>query len=228
YDFELQVGNERHANVPILVVGTKADLVKQELTGRQRRYSIVDEYGGDCVNLCTLAPTHFAPNSIASEKIDAFFDKVIDKKFGFAEHLTSPSYGNLGTSSSALTNRDDRRRVINNVGVSNSIMTNGLPPSPGLSGFTGYANSNAGGNAHPRISGAAKDISPAKKQHWNGFRQPMNEEINGSSRPPPPPNNNHHSLRESRSSSATNLRESYNAKDRLNDNRMESKMDFVN
>ncbi|CAG8603037.1 5614_t:CDS:2, partial [Acaulospora colombiana] len=146
-----------------------ADLVKQELTGRQRRYSIVDEYGGDCVNLCTLAPTHFAPNSIAAEKVDAFFDKVIEKKFGILEHLSSPSYGNFATSSSALSGRDERRRMVGNVsgvGSSSSIMANGLPPSPGLSGFTGYASGSIGA----RASGTIKDISSAKKQQWNGFR----------------------------------------------------------
>ncbi|CAG8517285.1 10287_t:CDS:2, partial [Diversispora eburnea] len=122
YDFELQIG-DRHSNVTILVVGTKADLVKQELTGRQRRYSIVDEYG-------------------AAEKINAFFDKVIDKRFGFMENLPSPTFGNFATSSSissitgVLSNRDDRRR--STVGTT----TNGLPSSPVLTGFSRNEESN--------------------------------------------------------------------------------------
>ncbi|CAG8802948.1 25371_t:CDS:2, partial [Dentiscutata erythropus] len=124
YDFELQIG-DRHSNVTILVVGTKADLVKQELTGRQRRYSIVDEYGGD-----------------SAEKINAFFDKVIDKRFGFMENLPSPTFGNFATSSSissitgVLSNRDDRRR--STVGTT----TNGLPSSPVLTGFSRNEESN--------------------------------------------------------------------------------------
>ncbi|RIB04918.1 hypothetical protein C2G38_641375 [Gigaspora rosea] len=89
YDFELQIG-ERHASVPILVVGTKADLVKQELTGRQRRYSIVDEYGGECVNL----------------KIDAFFEKVIDKKFGITtDHYQNVTSGSFTTSIPTVTKK---------------------------------------------------------------------------------------------------------------------------
>ncbi|CAG8833458.1 8159_t:CDS:2, partial [Gigaspora margarita] len=105
YDFELQIG-ERHASVPILVVGTKADLVKQELTGRQRRYSIVDEYGGECVNLCTLAPTHFAQNSISAQKIDAFFEKVIDKKFGITtDHYQNVTSGSFTTSIPTVTKK---------------------------------------------------------------------------------------------------------------------------
>ncbi|GBC47494.2 RAB-like protein 3 [Rhizophagus irregularis DAOM 181602=DAOM 197198] len=73
-EFKLSL-NERSLNIPILVAGTKADLVKHELTGRQRRYSIIDEFGGDYVNLCAVAPTQFTPNSIAIEKINSFFDK---------------------------------------------------------------------------------------------------------------------------------------------------------
>jgi hypothetical protein len=52
-EFKLSL-NDRSLNIPILVVGTKADLVKHELTGRQRRYSIIDEFGGDYVNLVCI------------------------------------------------------------------------------------------------------------------------------------------------------------------------------
>jgi len=52
-EFKLSL-NERSLNIPILVVGTKADLVKHELTGRQRRYSIIDEFGGEYVNLVCI------------------------------------------------------------------------------------------------------------------------------------------------------------------------------
>ncbi|CAG8523650.1 4129_t:CDS:2 [Ambispora gerdemannii] len=146
YDFELQIG-DRNLHVPILVVGTKADLVKQELTGRQRRYSIVEEYGGDCFNVCTLASTHFARGSIAAEKIDAFFDKVIDKKF---HHLQSPTFAFTTNSTSGNNTRDDyRRRTLNmlTTGVAasspssssnnnNNVTLSGLG-SPGLSSSLG-------------------------------------------------------------------------------------------
>ncbi|CAG8677858.1 12585_t:CDS:2, partial [Ambispora leptoticha] len=58
-------------------------LVKQELTDRRkRRYSIVDEYGGDYVNVNMHFfhinnSLHFARGSIAAGKIDAFFGKEI-------------------------------------------------------------------------------------------------------------------------------------------------------
>ncbi|CAG8585023.1 12271_t:CDS:2 [Ambispora leptoticha] len=189
YDFELQIG-DRNLHVPILVVGTKADLVKQELTGRQRRYSIVDEYGGDCVNVCTLAPTHFARGSIAAEKIDAFFDTVIDKKF---HHLQSPAFATTNsntsstiafTSSSSLGNnaRDDyRRRTLNisTAGVAassssssnnnNNVILSGLG-SPGFLSKSS-ATANGVGISHPNRTDISRDFSsPSKKTSWHGFR----------------------------------------------------------
>ncbi|KAG9303383.1 hypothetical protein G9A89_013709 [Geosiphon pyriformis] len=176
FDFELQIG-ERNASIPILVVGTKADLVKQELTGRQRRYSIVDEYGGECFNVCTLALTHFADNSIAAEKIDAFFDKVIEKKFGVlstsGDYIQSPTLGGFSSSSSlsgSISGRDDRRRALNIVtGTPTTI--NNVPPTVGSPGLQSpYAsNRNYGGNLHPR-SETPREFTISKKQSWNGFR----------------------------------------------------------
>jgi hypothetical protein len=172
-EFKLSL-NERSLNIPILVVGTKADLVKHELTGRQRRYSIIDEFGGDYVNLCTMAPTQFTPNSIAIDKINSFFDKVIDKKYGITpEHLPSPTLGTFAASSttslstgSIITNREERRRGLSNIIISgsnssNHSIINGLP-SPGLNSV----NSNRLGGV-----GIIKDLSP-RKQGWNGFRNP--------------------------------------------------------
>ena len=190
--------NERSLNIPLLVVGTKADLVRHELTGRQRRYSIIDEFGGDCVNLvciiflilktetlfinlsvllnfnwkCAVAPTQFAQNSIAIDKINSFFDRVIDKKYGIAsDHLPSPTLGTFAASSSTslstgsiMTNREERKRGLSNILISgsnssNNSVINGLP-SPGLNSV----NSN-------RLGGVSiiKDLSP-RKQGWNGFR----------------------------------------------------------
>ncbi|CAG8781398.1 23136_t:CDS:2, partial [Cetraspora pellucida] len=164
---------ERHASVPILVVGTKADLVKQELTGRQRRYSIVDEYGGECVNLCTLAPTHFAQDSISGQKIDAFFERVIDKKFGVTtEYYHNATSGSFTTSSSfpggVLTNREERRRVAPNAIVtSNNNVQNGIS-SPGLPVYT---TNNTAVNVNVKSGTPTKDIpTVTKKQSWNGFR----------------------------------------------------------
>ncbi|CAI2180051.1 10016_t:CDS:2 [Funneliformis geosporum] len=169
-EFKLSL-SERSLNIPLLVVGTKADLVKHELTGRQRRYSIIDEFG---------APTQFAQNSIAVDKINSFFDQVIDKKYGITlDHLPSPTLGTFAASSSTslstggiITNREDRRRGLQNVVVSGSnssshSIINGLP-SPGLP--PSYITQNSVNTNRLGVS-ITKDFSP-RKQSWNGFRNP--------------------------------------------------------
>lgn len=119
-----------------------------------------------------MAPTQFTPNSIAIEKINSFFDKVIDKKYGItSEHLQSPTLGTFAASSSTslstggiITNREERRRGLSNILISgsnssNNSVINGLP-SPGLNSV----NSNRLGGV-----GIIKDLSP-RKQGWNVFR----------------------------------------------------------
>ncbi|CAG8578239.1 1768_t:CDS:2 [Funneliformis mosseae] len=178
-EFKLSL-SERSLNIPLLVVGTKADLVKHELTGRQRRYSIIDEFGGDCVNLCAVAPTQFAQNSIAVDKVNSFFDLVIDKKYGITlDYLPSPTLGTFAASSSTslstggiITNREDRRRGLQNVVVSGGnssshSIINGLP-SPGLPPTYVAQNSV---NTNRLGVNVTKDFSP-RKQSWNGFRNP--------------------------------------------------------
>ncbi|GBB97302.1 hypothetical protein RclHR1_02960015 [Rhizophagus clarus] len=216
-EFKLSL-NERSLNIPILVVGTKADLVKHELTGRQRRYSIIDEFGGDYVNLCAVAPTQFTPNSIAIDKINSFFDKVIDKKYGItSEYLPSPTLGTFATSSSnslstggIITNREERRRGLSNILISgsnssNNSVINGLP-SPGLNGV----NSNRLGGV-----GIIKDLSP-RKHGWNVFRNPTtysNQSII---------NDDHKLLRHSSSKDNVNLLRTYNSSSNLRDTSLSS------
>ncbi|KAI8827091.1 P-loop containing nucleoside triphosphate hydrolase protein [Fimicolochytrium jonesii] len=48
FDVDVRVGESRPM-LPILVVGTKTDLITDTL--QRRRTSIADEYGGDCINL---------------------------------------------------------------------------------------------------------------------------------------------------------------------------------
>src|SRR2546421_8914851 len=89
-----------------------------------------------------MAPTQFTPNSIAIDKINSFFDKVIDKKYGITpEHLPSPTLGTFAASTSLstgsiITNREERRRGLPNIVISggnssNHSIISGLP-SPGL------------------------------------------------------------------------------------------------
>ncbi|RGB28909.1 P-loop containing nucleoside triphosphate hydrolase protein [Rhizophagus diaphanus] len=216
-EFKLSL-NERSLNIPILVAGTKADLVKHELTGRQRRYSIIDEFGGDYVNLCAMAPTQFTPNSIAIEKINSFFDKVIDKKYGItSEHLQSPTLGTFAASSSTslstggiITNREERRRGLSNILISgsnssNNSVINGLP-SPGLNSV----NSNRLGGV-----GIIKDLSP-RKQGWNVFRNPATYSNQ------PIINDDHKLLRHSSSKDNINLLRTYNSSSNLRDTSLSS------
>ncbi len=125
-----------------------------------------------------MAPTQFTPNSIAIDKINSFFDRVIDKKYGIAsDHLPSPTLGTFAASSSTslstggiITNREERRRGLQNVIISgsnssNHNIANGLP-SPGLP--PGYVTANSV-NSNRLGVGITKDFSQ-KKQGWNGFR----------------------------------------------------------
>ncbi|CAG8573362.1 2227_t:CDS:2 [Paraglomus occultum] len=146
YDFELQIG-ERSANVPILVVGTKADLVKQELTGRQRRYSIVEEY--------------------ASEKFDAFFDTVIDKKYHFvSDHSISPSLATHNPyTSPPLTSREEVRR--RGLSIGNGTVGGGVPGTPVFGSMSGGGN---GGGVN--VSRLEKDLGSPKKNTWGNALSP--------------------------------------------------------
>ncbi|KAK9762480.1 hypothetical protein K7432_011735 [Basidiobolus ranarum] len=75
FDFELTIGESR-TSIPVLIVGNKEDLTSE--ASRPRRYSIADEFGGECVNTCAITPL----SGNTSERIESFFDKVIERKFG--------------------------------------------------------------------------------------------------------------------------------------------------
>jgi hypothetical protein len=81
-----ELEDSMEATLPILVVGTKVDLSSQTI--RKRRYSIVEELKGDEVQLCTLAKSNFTIGSSTFERIEAFFNRVIDYKF--YHHLMQP------------------------------------------------------------------------------------------------------------------------------------------
>ncbi|RKP09811.1 hypothetical protein THASP1DRAFT_28398 [Thamnocephalis sphaerospora] len=87
HEMDARAATSTESPVPVLVVGTKADLMGQ--SARRRRSSIVEELGGDYVHLCTLAGSNFASNSPTMERVDAFFDRVIERKF-FIHMLGQP------------------------------------------------------------------------------------------------------------------------------------------
>ncbi|XP_013414758.1 rab-like protein 3 [Lingula anatina] len=97
YDPEQFAGNQ----IPILVIGTKADLaetVKKE-TLLSRMSSIAEECCADEINLACNQVKYLAPGSSNAVRLSRFFDKVLERRYH--------SSNNLQTSQSPVV---DRRR----------------------------------------------------------------------------------------------------------------------
>jgi Rab-like protein 3 len=78
YDAEQFVGS----SVPILVVGTKLDLVPPTTNGSaQRGFSIAEECGADEINLDCTHVRHLAAGTSNAVRLSRFFDKVIERKY---------------------------------------------------------------------------------------------------------------------------------------------------
>ncbi|RWS25915.1 rab-like protein 3 [Leptotrombidium deliense] len=76
FDIELFV----EMNIPVVVVGTKLDLLQTSV--RTRLSSIAEECGAEEILLDCHLPKSLAPASTNSVKLSRFFDKVIERKFG--------------------------------------------------------------------------------------------------------------------------------------------------
>ncbi|KAI9142263.1 hypothetical protein BKA69DRAFT_295934 [Paraphysoderma sedebokerense] len=85
YEFELKVSSQ--PEIPLLLVGTKADLLNptekesigfssSETSTHRRRYSIIDEYGGEAITMST-----YNPPTQSHRSLSAFFNSVIESKF---------------------------------------------------------------------------------------------------------------------------------------------------
>ncbi|GFR62063.1 rab-like protein 3 [Elysia marginata] len=88
FDPEQFVGNQ----IPILVIGTKADLA-ESLRERNalRPSSIADECSADEFNLDNLQVKSLAPGSTNAVKLSKFFDKVVERKVAsFQTHHSAP------------------------------------------------------------------------------------------------------------------------------------------
>ncbi|KNC98234.1 uncharacterized protein SPPG_06634 [Spizellomyces punctatus DAOM BR117] len=92
FDVDVRVGEAR-PSIPILVVGTKADLVSDAT--HKRRSSIAEEYGGDCIVLSANQPLAF---SATADRIDAFLTNVIETKLTTSTPLSGGhSMGSLNS-----------------------------------------------------------------------------------------------------------------------------------
>jgi len=87
YDPEQFAGSQ----IPILVIGTKADsaasLMKKNVL---RSFSIAEECGADEFSLDSLQVKYLAPGSTNAVKLSKFFDKVIDRKCSSNQGHSSP------------------------------------------------------------------------------------------------------------------------------------------
>lgn len=79
YDPEQFVDNQ----IPILVIGTKQDLVPQVLTSERisRSSSVAEECGADEISVDNHQAKSFAPGSSNAVKLSRFFDKVIERRY---------------------------------------------------------------------------------------------------------------------------------------------------
>ncbi|KAG0053822.1 Rab-like protein 3 [Gryganskiella cystojenkinii] len=71
-------------NIPLLVVGTKTDMVASgggglgAAAGVPGAIDLVQKYGGEAVSVCTVSPAEFMPNSSASIAFNMFLNQVVD------------------------------------------------------------------------------------------------------------------------------------------------------
>ncbi|XP_060606922.1 rab-like protein 3 isoform X2 [Ruditapes philippinarum] len=78
YDPEEFAGNQ----IPLLVIGTKADQAENMRDkGKSRTSSVAEEFGADQFDLDCQGVKYLAPGSTNSVKLSRFFDKVIERRY---------------------------------------------------------------------------------------------------------------------------------------------------
>ncbi|XP_065214281.1 rab-like protein 3 [Planococcus citri] len=81
YDVEQFVGSSQ---IPVLVIGTKLDLVGESRSRTLKRSSFIcDEYGADEIFLDCQQVRSIAPGTSSAVKCSRFFDKVIEVKYNY-------------------------------------------------------------------------------------------------------------------------------------------------
>ncbi|XP_053396414.1 rab-like protein 3 isoform X1 [Mercenaria mercenaria] len=78
YDPEEFAGNQ----IPLLVIGTKADQAENMRDkGKSRTSSVAEEFGADQFDLDCQNVKYLAPGSTNAVKLSRFFDKVIERRY---------------------------------------------------------------------------------------------------------------------------------------------------
>jgi len=85
--------------IPLLVVGTKADVMSERsIPTHMRRSDIAEELGTEEIHLNCNDPSSLAAGSSAATKLSRFFDKVIERQF-------------FGRNGGTMNHQYDRRRT---------------------------------------------------------------------------------------------------------------------
>jgi len=73
--------------LPVLIIGNKDDLVDKVFKEQHRQ--VMAEEDGNNLYISSHNPSTFAPGSYASQKVNAFFNKLIYRKFYDSQNLNS-------------------------------------------------------------------------------------------------------------------------------------------
>ncbi|XP_008549033.1 rab-like protein 3 isoform X2 [Microplitis demolitor] len=76
--------------VPILVVGTKSDLIESKSNLHRRSSTIAEECGADEIFVDCLQVRSLAAGTTSSVKLSRFFDKVIERRYYLNRDINSP------------------------------------------------------------------------------------------------------------------------------------------
>ncbi|XP_034934739.1 rab-like protein 3 [Chelonus insularis] len=87
FDPERFVGSTQ---IPILVVGTKLDLIESKSYLHRRSSTIAEECGADEIFLDCLHVRSLAAGTTSSVKLSRFFDKVIERRYYGNKDIASP------------------------------------------------------------------------------------------------------------------------------------------
>ncbi|XP_044599400.1 rab-like protein 3 isoform X1 [Cotesia glomerata] len=87
FDPEKFVGSTQ---VPILVVGTKSDLIESKSSLHRRSSTIAEECGADEIFVDCLQVRSLAAGTTSSLKLSRFFDKVIERRYYLNRDVNSP------------------------------------------------------------------------------------------------------------------------------------------
>lgn len=77
FDAEMFIGK----NMPVLIVGTKKDLLPSNRNPRCRPFALTEECGASEIEISCLDDNAFRPGSTNSAEMTRFFDKVIERKY---------------------------------------------------------------------------------------------------------------------------------------------------